>query len=1005
MADLTFYSSIRQGAALAITRTDVPPGPTDTAIPRVQLPVNLSYAAETALQGTAASTTLSLLGPGDIVGLDTRTIVRTFPPPNDNEAEAGFLVYVDFDQVDLPWRYTPATNVGTISPTPGQSNDQLRPWLTLVVLAEGADFNPTTDFRPAQGDEKLPQLTVALQFLPKFDQLWPWAHVQAQQLVSDAALPGAIGGPPGALVARLLSPRRLELNTAYTAFLVPTFQAGVLAGQGKNTATTTDGLASAWQDGGPDPVQLPVYYSWRFQTGSVSSFQQAISELSPLAQLPSTVGLRDMDVSSPGLIDASATGGSTPMSMGGALQTPEQAVPGDPQLNTDWVNALGALVDPAQQTTPVVVPPLYGHWYAVQDHLDYPKRVGAATNPPWFSLLNQDPRYRVAAGLGVEIVQRDQQALLAAAQEQESFLLNTVNRRRRVLQAGREIFTSLMNRHIVGTATTRANEAILLVTAFLHGKILSCTGVGPTIVPILTGSPFGGRLIPFRRPFRFGPFGPIIDTINSGGYLPTVTNPPPNTSTPDTTVGPGGVPGGLPDPGIATIINTMSSDQRLYWGVVIFWVARKLLSTQGGKYWWLLRRLLRLGLDLIQLASTQGATDLAVLQKLRDGTLLGQDILGMPQANNFLSATQNPEPVLSDPNTWPQTPRTPANGNDNPAAAAFRAAAAVLFDFVNGAPKTGRKIPALDIPGTVTCILNALAPAVTFTAYEKFIHKQITTRTIAWKGADPLEPILMPPVLAFPMWQRLSSISADWILPNVGDVPRNTVSLLETNQKFIESFMVGLNHQVNRELLWNGYPTDQRGTIFQQFWDSSGWTDGDESGNGLTDADFLDIAEVRGWGATSVLGSHTKRAKPAQLVLLVRGDVIKRYPNVIVYAAQVSSDPTKPLDDSKQRYPVFQAILTGDVAYYGFDLTLDEARGANGNPGYYFVLQEHPSEPKFVDPIPPPTILPNNLLPGDYAGLNSNTAPVTAAVLAAAAFDLPIRAAILGSELLPPSSP
>src|SRR6185312_5773115 len=116
-----------------------------------------------------------------------------------------------------------------------------------------------------------------------------------------------------------------------------------------------------------------------------------------------------------------------------------------------------------------------------------------------------------------------------------------------------------------GTATTRPDEEILIVTAFLHGKILSCTGVGPTIVPIVTGSPFGGRMIPFRRPFRYGPFGPIIRTINGGGYNPTVTNPPPNTSTPDTTVGPSGTPGGLPDPGIATIVNTMSSDQRLYW--------------------------------------------------------------------------------------------------------------------------------------------------------------------------------------------------------------------------------------------------------------------------------------------------------------------------------------------------------------------------------------------------------------------------------------------------------
>ena len=34
----------------------------------------------------------------------------------------------------------------------------------------------------------------------------------------------------------------------------------------------------------------------------------------------------------------------------------------------------------------------------------------------------------------------------------------------------------------------------------------------------------------------------------------------------------------------------MSSDQRLYWGVVIFWVARKLLISDGGKFWWLLRK-------------------------------------------------------------------------------------------------------------------------------------------------------------------------------------------------------------------------------------------------------------------------------------------------------------------------------------------------------------------------------------------------------------------------------
>ena len=33
--------------------------------------------------------------------------------------------------------------------------------------------------------------------------------------------------------------------------------------------------------------------------------------------------------------------------------------------------------------------------------------------------------------------------------------------------------------------------------------------------------------------------------------------------------------------------------------------------------------------------------------------------------------------------------------------------------------------------------------------------------------------------------------------------------------------MVGSNHEMGRELLWRGYPTDQRGTYFAQFWDTS----------------------------------------------------------------------------------------------------------------------------------------------------------------------------------------
>ncbi|MCK4375466.1 MAG: hypothetical protein KAX19_09060, partial [Candidatus Brocadiae bacterium] len=66
-----------------------------------------------------------------------------------------------------------------------------------------------------------------------------------------------------------------------------------------------------------------------------------------------------------------------------------------------------------------------------------------------------------------------------------------------------------------------------------------------------------------------------------------------------------------------------------------------------------------------------------------------------------------------------------------------------------------------------------------------------------------------------------SSIASSpyYLLPGLDTVPQNTLGLVRTNQRFLESYMVGLNHEMARELLWREYPTDQRGTYFRQFWD------------------------------------------------------------------------------------------------------------------------------------------------------------------------------------------
>ena len=58
--------------------------------------------------------------------------------------------------------------------------------------------------------------------------------------------------------------------------------------------------------------------------------------------------------------------------------------------------------------------------------------------------------------------------------------------------------------------------------------------------------------------------------------------------------------------------------------------------------------------------------------------------------------------------------------------------------------------------------------------------------------------------------------------PNPGAPQAPAPALLETNQQFIEAYMVGLNHEMSRELLWRGYPTSRTGTYFRQFWDVRG---------------------------------------------------------------------------------------------------------------------------------------------------------------------------------------
>lgn len=85
--------------------------------------------------------------------------------------------------------------------------------------------------------------------------------------------------------------------------------------------------------------------------------------------------------------------------------------------------------------------------------------------------------------------------------------------------------------------------------------------------------------------------------------------------------------------------------------------------------------------------------------------------------------------------------------------------------------------------------------------------------------------------------------------------------------------------------------------------------------------------------------------------MLVRSALLRRYPNAVIYltpAQQGGSHTRTPSENpADEKLPVFACSMQPDIAFFGFDVTADQATGADGGSGYYVVIQEHPTEPRF----------------------------------------------------------
>jgi hypothetical protein len=310
----------------------------------------------------------------------------------------------------------------------------------------------------------------------------------------------------------------------------------------------------------------------------------------------------------------------------------------------------------------------------------------------------------------------------------------------------------------------------------------------------------------------------------------------------------------------------------------------------------------------------------------------------------------------------------------------------------------------------------------------------------------PFDQIMVYPTFPQPMYQDLKELSEAYLLPGVEEIAPNTVGVLQTNPAFIEAFMTGLNHEMASELQWRRYPTDRRGSYFRQFWDPA-----TRVPPPATKEEAYDISKIHTWDdkvdednnnqpLPSHLGDNNiNGADEAEVVLIIRGKLLQRYPNTTIYMAKAyrdqsdeessfrqprwlakDTDPGK-VDEAEQRFPLFQARIEPDITCLGFNLTPRQATGEDATPlsdntetdkeGWFIVLEEAPGDLRFgLDVADKPTAetacIPLKDLQIEDDQASSNLKPAeTGADVALALWQTSVRVAIHADDLIPIDRP
>ena len=589
---------------------------------------------------------------------------------------------------------------------------------------------------------------------------------------------------------------------------------------------------------------------------------------------------------------------------------------------------------------PKVLPPLYGSRQAAKTKIpDY-------HDHSWFPALNLDPRNRAIAGLGMLVV-NDQQEQLREAAWQMIEEIENINQTLRQGQLSRSVSFGL-NQWIKNLSL----DSFMMVTNPVHAKILD-NGDKNTMQNKIKSKLGNGILSPTFRKI-VNPTGPIGKKIFGDSSLVAHDS---DNLTFQTNINPK--------------FSLVSSEYKGMGGMISV-------------------------LDLprfIDKNAPDGASDIiknliAALIPDRDSdfddTSIGKIDCDKISSNEIPFEIPPDSELVGLPDVSVSGTGVSVSGTGDPVSGITTSN--LIVNLCNSAKTHQKEIhkqlvktrpplssPTLDLEEIRKTIEAKLDPEYTI---QRRILNRIDIGDTKWNSEDPLEQMTACIEFPQPMGELLSNISQDLLIPGIEHTPQNTITLLEENPSFIESYLVGLNNAFSSEALWHKIPVSLTCSFFRQFWNKNTYPLPDEKELKLEVINDLgidpnnqeliehhvkqrvaqeienrkDIDHIHKW-LHKPLGENYKRLETPQVVLLIRGDLLRKYSNSVIYAIKGEFDyknkPKFPSQTDNLDFPKFRGFLKPDITFFGFDLTKEEVMGGPNNPGYFFVIQEQPSDLSF----------------------------------------------------------